>query len=72
MTLKYSGKNFLKVVWKADQQAWAPLHEEAFMAFGGSSVEHVVSGHLNRGVITADLRERKSSPVFASMLANYT
>jgi hypothetical protein len=41
MTLKYSGKSFRKVVWQADQQTWARLHEEAFMAFGGS-VEYVV------------------------------
>jgi transposase len=36
MTLKYSGKAFRKVVWKADQQTWARLHEEAFRTFGGS------------------------------------
>ena len=41
MTLKYSGKAFRKVVWKADQQTWARLHEEAFRAFGGS-VAYVV------------------------------
>jgi transposase len=29
MTLKYSGKSFRKVVWKADQYTWARLHEEA-------------------------------------------
>jgi hypothetical protein len=36
MTLKYSGKNFRKVVWKADQASWARLHEEVFRTFGGS------------------------------------
>jgi transposase len=41
MILKYSGKVFRKVVWKADQESWARLHEEAFRAFGGS-VEYVV------------------------------
>lgn len=35
MTLKYSGKSFRKTVWKADQETWARLHEEAFHAFGG-------------------------------------
>jgi hypothetical protein len=41
MTLKYSGKSFRKVVWKADQESWARLHEEAFRTFGGS-VAYVV------------------------------
>jgi transposase len=41
MTLKYSGKSFRKVVWKADQETWARLHEEAFLAFGGA-VTYVV------------------------------
>jgi transposase len=37
MTLKYSGKSFRKVVWKANQENWACLHEEAFRTFGGRS-----------------------------------
>jgi hypothetical protein len=41
MTLKYSGKSFRKVVWKADQETWVRLHEEAFRTFGGS-VTYVV------------------------------
>jgi len=41
MTLKYSGKSFRKVAWKADQQSWARLHEEAFRTFGGA-VQYVV------------------------------
>ena len=45
MTLKYSGKSFRKVVWKADQETWARLHEEAFRAFGGS-VAYVVLDNL--------------------------
>lgn len=36
MTLKYSGKSFRKVAWKADQVSWARLHEEAFRTFGGA------------------------------------
>ena len=45
MTLKYSGKSFRKVVWKADQASWARLHEDAFRAFGGS-VAYVVLDNL--------------------------
>jgi transposase len=36
MTLKYSGKAFRKVLWKADQESCPRLHEEAFRALGGS------------------------------------
>ena len=70
MTLKYSGKSFRKVVWQADQQTWARLHEEAFMAFGGS-VEYVVLDNLKQGVITPDLYEPKLNPVYAAMLAHH-
>jgi transposase len=38
MTLRYSGKAFRKVVWKADQQVWERPHEEAIRSFG--SVEY--------------------------------
>jgi transposase len=47
MTLKYSGKSFRKVVWKADQETWARLHEEAFRSFGGS-VTYVVLDNLKQ------------------------
>lgn len=43
MTLKYSGKSFRKVVWKATQHVWAQLHEEAFRAFGGCP-QYMVTG----------------------------
>lgn len=56
MTLKYSGKSFRKVLWKADQQSWARLHEEAFHAFGGVST-YVVLDNLKQGVIRPDLYE---------------
>jgi transposase len=36
MSLKFSGKSFRKVIWKAYQQSWARLHEEAFRSFGGA------------------------------------
>lgn len=70
MTLKYSGKSFRKVVWKADQQAWARLHEEAFMAFGGS-VAYVVLDNLKQGVIRPDLYAPELNPVYAAVLAHY-
>ena len=56
MTLKYSGKSFRKVVWKADQETWARLHEEAFRAFGGSVAYLVLDNplcgapHNNQGI----------------------
>lgn len=56
MTLKYSGKSFRKVVWKADQESWARLHEETFLTFGGS-VQYVVLDNLKQGVIRPDLYE---------------
>jgi transposase len=70
MTLKYSGKSFRKVVWKADQDTWARLHEEAFMAFGGS-VAYVVLDNLKQGVIRPDLYAPELNPVYAAVLAHY-
>ncbi len=70
MTLKYSGKSFRKVAWKADQQSWARLHEEAFRTFGGA-VQYVVLDNLKQGVITPDLYEPAINPVYAAMLAHY-
>ena len=71
MTLKYSGKAFRKVVWKADQQSWARLHEEAFRAFGGS-VAYVVLDNLKQGVIKPDLYEPELNPLYAALLAHYS
>ena len=71
MTLKYSGKAFRKVVWKADQQTWARLHEEAFRSFGGS-VTYVVLDNLKQGVIKPDLYEPQLNPVYAAVLAYYS
>jgi len=70
MTLKYSGKSFRKVVWKADQESWARLHEEAFRTFGGS-VLYVVLDNLKQGVIHPDLYAPAINPVYAAMLAHY-
>ncbi len=70
MTLKYSGKSFRKVAWKADQQSWARLHEEAFRTFGGS-VQYVVLDNLKQGVIRPDLYAPELNPVYAAMLAHY-
>jgi transposase len=50
MTLKYSGKSFRKVTWKADQQTWARLHEEAWRSFGGAS-RYAVLDNLKQGVL---------------------
>ena len=70
MTLKYSGKSFRKVAWKADQESWARMHEEAFRTFGGS-VHYVVLDNLKQGVIRPDLYEPAYNPVYAAMLAHY-
>jgi transposase len=70
MTLKYSGKSFRKVIWKADQESWARLHEEAFRTFGGS-VQYVVLDNLKQGVLRPDLYEPAINPVYAAMLAHY-
>lgn len=70
MTLKYSGKSFRKVVWKADQQTWARLHEEAFRAFGGV-VRYVVLDNLKQGVIRPDLYEPELNALYAALLAHY-
>jgi len=70
MTLKYSGKSFRKVVWKADQETWARLHEEAFRTFGGS-VAYVVLDNLKQGVLEPSLYAPLYNPVYAAMLAHY-
>jgi hypothetical protein len=59
------------VVWKADQESWARLHEEAFRAFGGS-VAYVVLDNLKQGVIKPDLYEPQLNPVYAALLAHYS
>ena len=70
MTLKFSGKSFRKVVWKADQESWARLHEEAFRTFGGA-VAYVVLDNLKQGVIKPDLYEPAINPLYAALLNHY-
>lgn len=70
MTLKYSGKSFRRVVWKADQASWARLHEDAFRTFGGT-VAYAVLDNLKAGVIRPDLYEPEINTVYAAMLAHY-
>ena len=70
MTLKYSGKSFRKVVWKANQQVWAQLHEEAFRAFSGCP-HYVVLDNLKQGVLRPDWYEPELNPVYAALLAHY-
>jgi transposase len=70
MTLKYSGKSFRKVVWKADQQTWARLHEEAWRAFGGATA-YCVLDNLKQGVIRPDLYEPQYNTVYAALLAHF-
>ena len=70
MTLKYSGKSFRKVVWKADQETWARLHEDAFRTFGGS-VTYVVLDNLKQGVIEPNLYAPLYNAVYTAMLAHY-
>jgi transposase len=69
MSLKYSGKAFRKVAWKADQHSWARLHEEAFHALGVCT--YVVLDNLKQGVIRPDLYEPQLNPVYAALLAHY-
>ena len=70
MSLKYSGKAFRKVVWKADQYSWAQLHEQAFRALGGVC-QYVVLDNLKQGVIRPDLYEPQLNPVYAALLAHH-
>jgi transposase len=70
MTLKYSGKSFRKTVWKADQETWARLHEEAFHALGGCS-RYVVLDNLKAGVLRPDLYEPELNPLYAALLRHY-
>jgi transposase len=70
MTLKYSGKSFRKTVWKADQETWARLHEEAFQAFGGCA-RYVVLDNLKAGVLRPDLYEPELNPLYAAVLHHY-
>jgi transposase len=70
MTLKYSGKAFRKVAWKADQQTWARLHEEAFRAFGGCP-QYMVLDNLRQGVLRPDLYEPTLNPLYSALLAHY-
>jgi transposase len=71
LSLKYSGKAFRKVVWKADQHTWARLHEEAFRVLGGSCA-YVVLDNLKQGVIGPDLYEPQLNPIYAALLGHYS
>ncbi|MEN8665180.1 MAG: IS21 family transposase [Polycyclovorans sp.] len=71
MTLKYSGKSFRKVVWKADQRTWARLHEEAWHALGGCA-RYCVLDNLLQGVLKPDLYEPSLNPLYAALLAHYS
>jgi transposase len=70
MTLKFSGKSFRKVVWKADQETWSRLHEEAWRSFGGSC-QYVVLDNLRAGVIHPDIYEPELNLIYAEMLRHY-
>jgi len=68
MTLKYSGKSFRKTVWKADQETWCRLHEEAWRSFGGCT-RYVVLDNLRQGVIKPDIYDPELNPVYAAVPA---
>jgi transposase len=70
MTLKYSGKSFRTTVWKADQETWGRLHEQAFHTWGGCP-RYVVLDNLKQGVLRPDLYEPELNPVYAALLAHY-
>lgn len=70
MTLKYSGKSFRTTVWKADQETWARLHEQAFHALGGCP-RYVVQDNLKQGVERPDLYEPELNPLYAALLTHY-
>jgi len=70
MTLKFSGKSFRKTVWKADQETWARLHEEAWRSFGGCC-QYIVLDNLKAGVIRPDIYEPELNPIYAEMLRHY-
>ena len=70
MTLKYSGKSYRTCSWKADQEAWARLHEKAFHAFGGCP-QYAVLDNLKAGVLEPDIYEPRLNPVYAALLAHY-
>ena len=72
MTLKYSGKSFRKVAWKADQQSWARLHEEAFPHVPAAvRSAYVVLDNLKQGVLEPDLYDPLYNPLYTAMLAHY-
>jgi transposase len=70
MTLKYSGKSFRRTVWKADQQTWCRLHEEAWRSFAGCP-QYVVLDNLRQGVARPDLYNPQLNPLYAALLAHY-
>jgi transposase len=70
LTLKYSGKSYRTTVWKADQETWARLHEQAFHAMGGCP-RYVVLDNLKAGVLRPNLYEPELNPLYAALLAHY-
>ena len=70
MTLRYSRRAFRQVAWKADQQTWCQLHEQAFRFFGGAT-QYVVLDNLKQGVAKPDLYDPQINPLYAAVLRHY-
>lgn len=70
MTLGFSRKAVLLLVWKSSSRTWCELHEEAFRRLGGTP-QTIVLDNLKEGVLTADVHDPTLNPLFRDVLAHY-
>src|SRR5918994_1348398 len=70
LTLGYSRKAVLLLVWQSSTQVWAQLHERAFRRLGGT-VRVIVLDNLKEGVLTPDIYDPALNPLYCDVLAHY-
>jgi transposase len=69
-TLGYSRKGVRLLVWKSSSQVWSELHEKAFRRLGGAP-RVVVLDNLKEGVLTPDVYDPATNPLYRDVLAHY-
>jgi len=69
-TLGYSRKSVRLLVRKSSSPVWAQLHEKAFRRLGGAP-RVVVLDNLKEGVVTPDVYDPATNPLYRDVLAHY-
>ena len=70
LTLGHSRKAVRLLVWRSTTRVWAELHERAFRRLGGTP-RLIVLDNLGEGVLSPDIYDPTTNPLYADMLAHY-